>query len=177
MKQELETWRDVRRLIYRFLLVCFALWVGVDYVWYLRGWEVVRPHCAFAARPHATYILEGETTPVLSQALIAYMARTINPAAMRLNDGGQVEVRPALFYSVGPDFGGYFKGAVQLIEGDDGPDPFQSPPVFCEHLERYLLPWTGMFERKRLSWGGSFNVYVFLFWPGFDEYDALIARY
>ena len=109
VKQEFETWGDVRALVLRSLFVCFILWVGVDYVWYLRGWMVVPPHCVLESNPRRVCILEGAMTLALAHALTAYMERTENPDV----------VRPALYYAVGPNFAHYLKGAVQTIESDE----------------------------------------------------------
>ncbi len=104
--------------------------MGVDYVWYLRGWMVVPPHCVLESNPRRVCILEGAMTLALAHALTAYMERTENPDV----------VRPALYYAVGPNFAHYLKGAVQTIESDESHGPFQSPPLLCERLEGYLLP-------------------------------------
>ncbi len=79
-----ETFGELCAIIARVLVLCFSLWVSVDYVWYLRGWIVVPPQCVLESNRHRVYDLEGEMTPTLAQGLLDYLGRFNNPAAMRL---------------------------------------------------------------------------------------------
>lgn len=172
-----ETFGELCAIIARVLVLCFSLWVSVDYVWYLRGWIVVPPQCVLESNRHRVYDLEGEMTPTLAQGLLDYLGRFNNPAAMRLNEEHQVEVRVPLYYLISPGFGNYLKGAVQLIEDEDGPQPFQSPPISCARLEGYLVPWTKSRDREMRVTSSPGSIYVIVIGTTYEERRDLVDGY